>query len=319
MAVQLTNTLNIPREEWLKARRCGIGGSDAAAIAGLNKWKSPITVYLEKIGEIQSEAGEAAYWGIMLEDIIAREFSRQTGLKVQRRNAILQHPEYPFMLANLDRVIIDKKQGRGVLEIKTTSAYNKSAWDDDRVPDEYLIQVQHYLAVTGYQYAYIAVLIGGQQYQHKYIPRDEEIINYLIRIESDFWQMVENRTPPEMDGSQASTDVLNILYPASDPKSEIILPDEALNLIEEYKAAQAEEKAAKERKEAAANKLKALLGECETGRIGEHKVTWKTVSSSRLDTKKLKAEHPDIYKQYAKTSEYRRFTVIDPTAKAGGL
>ncbi|HHX83700.1 MAG TPA: hypothetical protein GX696_12075 [Pseudomonadaceae bacterium] len=308
-AAVLTSTLGMDRAEWLEARKRGIGGSDAAAIAGLSKWRSPMAVYLDKIGALEpEEAGEAALWGTKLEDLVAREFSERTGYRVQRRNAILQHPDYPFMLANIDRYVFTP-EGRALLECKTTSAYNADAWADDRIPDEYVLQVQHYLAVTGLQTGYIAVLIGGQRYSHKRIERDEEIIKYLIQIESDFWRLVENRTPPEMDGSDSSAQVLSLLYPESVPDSSIELPGEAELLIAEYEAAQQDEKAAAERKNEAANKLKALLGDYETGIVAERRVSWKTVSSSRLDTKALKKDKPDIYEQYARESVSRRFAI----------
>ncbi|NPV52174.1 MAG: hypothetical protein HPY71_01470 [Firmicutes bacterium] len=298
------------RVTWLQERRKGIGGSDVAAIAGLSKWKSPVEVYLEKVGEApEEEQSEAAYWGTILEDIMAREFQLMTGLKVQRRNAILQHSEYPWMIANLDRVIVDKERGRGVLECKTASEWLRSEWEGDKVPDAYMIQVQHYLAVTGYQYAYIAALIGGNKFIYKEIKRDEEVINYLIKIERDFWQLVESRTPPEMDGSEASSKLLDMLYPEAEKGAEIRLPMEAEDLIAEYEQARAEEQAAAERKEAVANKLKALLGTNEIGVVGDRKVTWKMVTSSRLDTKTLKTECPDIYAKYARESQTRRFMI----------
>jgi len=308
-AAILTSTLRMEREDWLEARRLGIGGSDAAAIAGLSRWRSPMAVYLDKIGALEPEdASEAAHWGTKLEDLVAKEFAERTGFKVQRRNAILQHKDYPFMLGNIDRFVFTP-EGRGILECKTTSAYNADAWADDRVPDEYLLQVQHYLAVTGLQFGYIAVLIGGQRYLHQRVERDEEIINHLTQIESDFWRLVEAKTPPEMDGSESSAEVLALLYPESAPGSSLELPDTAERLIAEYEEAQAAEKAAEERKNEAANKLKALLGDYETGRVGERKVSWKSVTSSRLDTKELKAAHPSIYSQFSRESASRRFTI----------
>lgn len=303
----LVPTLNMEREEWLKHRRRGIGGSDAAAIAGLNPWRSPVAVWLEKTGQLQEqEDSEVMYWGRMLEDLVAQEFMVRTGKKVRRRNAILQHPEYPFMLANVDRLVVGEKAG---LECKTTSEWRRNEWEEDRIPDECLVQAQHYMAVTGYRGWWIAALIGGNKFIYKYIERDEEIINYLIQIETEFWRMVENKTPPAVDGSKSSTEVLKILYPESEPDTEIVLPAEAEVLIEEYELAAAEEKKAKERKEEAANKLKALLGEYETGRIGDRLVSWKTVRSNRLDSKALKAAHPEIYQEFARESSHRRFSI----------
>ena len=309
MALALVNTKNMDKATWMEFRRKGIGGSDAAAIAGLSKWKSPVAVWLEKTGQIQpEEAGEAALWGQKLEDVVARHFSEVTGLKVQRRNAILQHPEHKHMLANVDRLIICPELGKGILEVKTTSAYRKDAWEDDRVPDEYMIQVQHYLAVTGLSYAYIAVLIGGQVYKHQFISRDDDIINYLIKIESDFWQLVEAGTPPEMDGSEASSNVLGLLYPESNGEK-IDLPLNAEGLIADIEEAKSNEKIWAEKKGLAENKLKSFLGEYEIGVIGDWKVTWKTVVSNKLDSKALKAAHPDIYEQFAKPSSSRRFLI----------
>lgn len=306
----LVKTIDMDRSTWLSFRKHGIGGSDAAAIAGLNKWKSPVAVWLDKTGQIEpEEPGEAAFWGTKLEEVVARHFAEVTGFKVQRRNAILQHQDHDFMLANLDRVILDPERGRGVLEIKTTSAYNKDAWEDDHVPDEYMIQIQHYLGVTGLAYAYVAVLIGGQHYKHRLIPRDDDIVNYLVQIESDFWQKVVNRTPPEMDGSKSSADVLSLLYPESVPDSQIELPPEAQELIDHFESAQETEKEWTEKKDQAVNKLKALLGEYEVGIIGDRKVTWKTVTSKKVDSKRLKKEQPDIYLRYAKESVSRRFSV----------
>lgn len=303
----LIQTLGMDRQEWLEWRRKGIGGSDAAAIAGLNPWKSPIEVYLEKLGEMpEQEDNERMYWGRILEDLVAKEFTERTGKRVRRRNAILQNPEHPFMIANIDRVVVGED---ALLECKTANAFAKGEWEDDNVPDHYIIQCQHYMAVTGAQKVYIAALIGGNHFTWKEILRDDEIISYLIQIESEFWQMVQDRTPPAFDGSESSDIILKMMYPESKPDTEIILPSEAEILIEDYELAAAEEKAAKMRKDEAANKLKALLGEYETGKAGDKTVTWKTVKSSRLDTKALKAAHPHIYKEFEKESSYRRFAI----------
>jgi putative phage-type endonuclease len=304
----LVPTLGMEREEWLMARRKGIGGSDAAAIAGLNRWRSPIAVWLEKTGQIvPEEPGEAAYWGIMLEDLVAQEFTKRTGKKVRRRNAILQHPEHPFMLANVDRLVVGERAG---LECKISSEYRKGEWGEDgeTLPPEYLIQVQHYMAVTGYDSWYLAVLIGGNKFIHFRVDRDQELIDYLIKIESDFWKLVEDGTPPPMDGSDASKELLSRLYPKSNNEA-IELPKSALELIEERDHWAEQEKLMAEKKQEAENKLKQLLGDNEVGWVGERKVTWKTVTSQRLDTKKLQAEHPDIYAKYVTESSYRRFSI----------
>lgn len=307
----LTPTKGMDRGAWLKARKAGIGGSDAAAICGLDRYRSPMAVYLEKTGQIEpEEAGEAAAWGVKLESLVADEFAAQTGLKVRRRNAILQHPTLEWMLANIDRTI-SGPDGPGVLEIKTTSAWIRKDWEEDRIPDRVQVQLQHYLAITGNRYGYVAVLIGGQTYRHYRVDPDEEVIHYLIDLESRFWhQHVLAGVPPEVDGSDASSEVLSRLYPAAKPASTVVLEPSALDLISDYRAAVETVKAWESRRDEAANRLKALLGDAERGIVhGDEVCTWKTVTSHRLDTKALKEVEPDVYDRYVKESVTRRFLV----------
>lgn len=275
----LALTKGIERDAWLELRRKGIGGSDVSAIAGLNKYKSAIQVYLEKIGEWPAEdsAGEAAYWGNRMEDVIAHEFQQRTGIKVKRRNAILQHPKYPYMIANLDRVIVGENAG---LECKTASEYLKDDWQGEDIPNAYMLQIQHYMEVCQFDYMYIAVLIGGNKFVHKKIERDQEIIDYITKIETDFWHKVETRAMPIPDGSPATTEVMNTLYPTSN-RSICNLPDEAALYIDQYEAYRAEEKAAAERAEEAKNRLKHMLGDKEIGFVNEWKVCWKNTARGR--------------------------------------
>lgn len=303
----LVSTLNMDRNEWLEYRKRGIGGSDAAAVAGLNPWKSPFAVWMEKTGQIEpEEPGEAAYWGTILEDIVAQEFTKRTGMKVRRRNAILQRHEHPWMIANVDRLIVGENAG---LECKTTSAYNAKEWDGDEVPAQYILQVQHYMAVTGAKAWWLAVLIGGQRFIHKRIERDDELIQQLIEIERDFWENhVVPCVPPEMDGSTASTELLKRMYPEGKPAA-IDLPSDAGELIETLDFLNEELKALEERKAACENRLKAMLGENEVGRFGERLVTWKNVVTNRFDSKAFAKDHPELYEKYLKTSKYRKFAV----------
>ena len=303
----LVPTLGMEREEWLKHRRRGIGGSDAAAIAGLNPWKSPVEVYYEKLGEIPPvEDNERMYWGRVLEDIVAREFSERTGKRVRRRNAILQHPKHGFMIGNIDRELVGEKVG---LECKTVGEYSKDDWKEDRVPEQYIIQCQHYMAVTGYKGWWIAALIGGNKFVYKYIERDETIIDALIDIETAFWQMVQEKTPPPMDGTDSAGNVLKLMYPESKPNTAINLPNEAAELIEIREALKVQVKELDMRLAETENKLKAMLGDNESGRVGEHLITWKTIVSNRVDTKKLKEKHLDVYRECCQESSYRRFNI----------
>lgn len=308
-AVVLANTANMPREEWLELRRRGIGGSDAAAVAGLDPYRTPIQVWLEKTGQIETREAdsEAAYWGHLLEDVIAKEFARRTGLKVRRVNAILQHPDRPYMIANVDRKVVGED---ALLEIKTINAWHGRDVSEDKLPDRYVIQGMHYMSVTGARRVYFAVLVGGQRLIVTHVDRDNELIAHLTTIEDDFWRHVETRTPPPVDGSDASRDFLASLYKEAEPDSVAVLPPEATELIRQWREAKEAEKAAAERRQEAENRLKAMLGDREIGRIGDLEVvTWKTFKQERLDTRRLKAEHPDLYRKYVTASTYRRFQI----------
>lgn len=305
----LVNTKDLSREDWLKYRNKGIGGSDVAAICGISKYKSALELWMEKTGQIEhGESGEAAYWGTMLEPIIRDEFVKRTSIKVRCLKAILKHPKHSFMLANLDGVAKDPVYKDCIFEAKTASAYKSEQWIDG-IPEEYMLQVQHYMAVTGYQRAYVAALIGGNTFVHKVIERDDELIDMIIKLEEHFWNCVLTNTPPSIDGSNGCTELLNRLYPIGRSNHQIILPEEATSLITQYDIAKEREKEITETKDEAINKLKAMLGENETGIIGDRTVIWKSLTIERFDSKKLQQELPDIYSKYLTPSTSRRFTI----------
>lgn len=306
MPVATIKTLEISREDWLEERRKGIGGSDAAAALGLSKWKTPFSLYLEKTGEVQpTEPGEAAYWGTRLEDVVAEEFTVRTGKKVRRRNAIFADPERPFMLANIDREVVGESSG---LECKTTGAWGADGWKDDRLPDAYFVQAQHYMSVMGWDRVYFAVLIGGQRFLWKEIPRDDEFIDLLREREAEFWRRVETFDPPDVDGSPEAERMLARLYPGGDLEV-VDLPDEADGLIDAWEQARADEKDAAARKDEAANRLKDLLKNHERGGRFNKQVVWQTVNQERVDSKALKEKYPDVHRAVTKATSYRKFDV----------
>ena len=299
-ALTLISTLNMEREDWLDWRRRGIGGSDVGAICGISKYKSPIDVYLDKIGQSEeTEQSEAAYWGNTLEELVSQEFTKRTGKKVRRRNAMFQSSEYPFMLANIDRELIGEK---AFLECKTVSVYGAADWEDDKIPDSYMLQVQHYLAVLGEYYTkcYIAVIIGGQRFVWKEIKRDQELIDYIIDIEKDFWYKVENKILPSVDGTEASEKALNYMYPQAKESSDI------LNLTTDIELAVAElENVKKEinklekEKTLKENQIKEFLGINEHGRSENYLVKWSNVKGREtFNTKQFKIDHPELADNY---------------------
>ena len=161
MAVILVSTETMSYEDWLEYRKLGLGGSDASVVCGINKYKSPVELWMEKTNQLQAqEAGEAAYWGTQLEPFVREEFTKRTGIEVAKPDVILQSEEHPFMLANLDGICEVPGVGTCIFEAKTAAANKAGEWED-AIPDEYMLQVQHCMAVTGYQGTYIAVLIGA--------------------------------------------------------------------------------------------------------------------------------------------------------------
>lgn len=183
------------RSKWLKMRKAGIGGSEAAAIVGLNPWKSAFQLWMEKTGQVEPEDlsdNEYVYWGNVLEQAVADRFCELTGKKVQRRG-MLQDDEYPYMLASVDRMVVGENAG---LECKTTNAFNSKVWADDELPDSYYIQCQWYMMVTGCEKWYIAVLIGGNKFIWKEVPRNAADIEALRKAAVDFWSMVITNTMP---------------------------------------------------------------------------------------------------------------------------
>ncbi len=308
MAKIVTSTENLDYSDWLEFRKKGIGGSDASVVCGINRYKSPVELWMEKTNRMSpQEAGESAYWGTVLEPIVREEFSKRTGLEVKLAKCILQSEEFPFMQANLDGVCYDPNFGDCIFEAKTASAFKAAEWDNS-IPDEYMLQVQHYMAVTGFKAAYIAVLIGGNTFRWQLVKHDDEIISALVKLESEFWDCVKNDTPPQIDGSDASAKFLAEKFSES-KKAQIELPESATALINDYEVACAKISELTEQKQLAENLLKQMLGKNEIGVIGENVVSWKAVSQERLDSKTLKSEHPTLYKKYANTTSYRRFSV----------
>lgn len=159
----LVKTGDLTREEWLKWRTKGIGGSDVSVIAGINRFRSVFQLWLEKTGQAEPDGKETdfTHFGTVLEPVVKKEFTRRTGLKIRAKKALLQSEEYPFMLADLDGVIYEDGE-MCIFEAKTASAYKQDIWEKG-VPDEYQLQVQHYMAVTGAKKTYIAALVGGNQ------------------------------------------------------------------------------------------------------------------------------------------------------------
>jgi putative phage-type endonuclease len=315
------------RGMFLQARRSIIGGTDASALCHKNPWKDPMQVWAEKCGlwpddDVQSEVMK---WGILQEDLVAREYMAKTGNKV-RRPALLpdkilgfptrlrRHPEYSWMGAHLDRLILNENRG---LECKTTNAFMTHEWGaegTDQVPEQYLLQCQHYMAVMGYESFDLAVLIGGNNHRVYHIPRDEGLIASLIKIEADFWtNHVETGVCPMPDGSETSMRSVRKLNPTATEREGCISKqaDERINAaVGELADADYESKLLEKKINALKGEIQHFMGEASELYIEDVCVaTWRqTKDSERFDDKALKAAHPELWAKFLKTTPgYRVF------------
>ena len=304
----LVSTVGLPRTEWLKYRKRGIGGSDAGAVCGLNPYVSPMQVFVDKTTmETDDVDNEAMRTGRDLEEYVAKRFTEVTGLKVRRKNAMLYSEKYPFMFADVDRMIVGENAG---LECKTASPYSKDKWENGEAPAHYLIQCHHYMAVTGAEAWYLAVLIYGVEFKYIKVERDEEIIKYLCEIESEFWNNhVVPGLMPSPDGTEISEAVIRQYFSKSNPEGRIRLKDELNDKLKRREELDELIERLETEKRQIEQEVKMYMQENEAAENESYIVTWKNVVSQRIDAGRLKKEEPELYKRFVQSVSSRRFTV----------
>ena len=297
--------------ENLKARKKGIGGTDSAAILGVSPWKTPLDVYLDKIGEGEPiEETEAMRWGNLLEDVVANEAAEKMGVKVRRSNKTLVNPQLPWMIGHIDREIVGDKS---IMEVKTAGRKNDEWGDEgtDRIPQQYVAQVAHYLAVLNAERAYVPVLFMLERKMLIYeVKRDLELEKIVIQAENDFWvNHVLQRTPPP------TTNLADLRkrWPLGD--GGVIEADEEMEDTAErlVKLKAAQRLLANER-----DRLELLVKEYMEDKdelidpAGQTLVTYKTRKSNYLDTKALKEQRPDVDSEFRKKRVSRSFLIKNP-------
>lgn len=301
------STADMPHEVWLEHRRKSIGGSDAASILGLNYYSSPYSVWAEKLGLLpEKEDSEAMRLGRDLEDYVAKRFSEATGKRVKRENNILINPDYPYAHANIDRVVIGEDAG---LECKTTSTLNLKRFKNGDFPETYYVQCVHYMMVTGAKRWYLAVLVLGREFMHFTIERDEDEIAALAQSEEAFWQLVETRTAPMADGTQATSAAISAVYPEAKEFESVDLTAYE-SMLDEYTALSAQIKELEALRDEAANKVKTFLAESSEGESRGYSVSFKNGIKRTFDVKKFAAAYSNIdLSQFYKETSYRTFKV----------
>jgi putative phage-type endonuclease len=316
-ALRLAETRSLSRNDWLAVRRTGIGGSDAAAAVGLNPYRSALELWLEKTGRDAGlarpdplDTSEPVYWGTLLEPIVATAYTHQTGNRVRKVNAVLQHPTRPFMLANLDREIVGVPDVQ-ILECKTAGEFGARLWRDG-VPEYVQLQVQHQLAVTGRRAADVAVLLCGQQLAVHRIERDDELIARLIPLEAQFWHYVETDTPPPADGSESADRALRHLYPGQASATVDFTGDAHLSAVfSDLVSVRAEIETRSAVESELKQTIQQAMGDASRALFETGEVSFKrSRDSDGVDLKRLLSEHPGLQQQYAITKPgSRRFLV----------
>ena len=297
-------------EEWEDIRGKGIGGSDSGAVVGVNPYRSAIDVYIDKTQGSEFKGNRYTHWGHNLEPVVFKEF--------QRLHDDFFCYEVPFtmkkgcLVANVDGMCYDLARGWGVVEIKTANLFAGKEWKGETIPDSYYAQVQHYLAVTGLKYAYVACLVGGNDYKEFYIERNEEDIELIIKKSAEFWEEnILKRIPPMPDGTEAYSKYL--LSEADDTLEEVLELDSIEDKGEKYKALKNEiESLEKEKKLIEQEILKEMIeNDCRKATAGDHKFTIVSQSRKSIDKKLMEKENSEFMEQYREIEN--RYTVMKET------
>ncbi len=306
--MSITKVKTASHGEWLALRSTYIGGSDAAAVVGLNPFSSPYALWAEKTGQIPGFTGNlATEVGTYLEEFVAQKFAAETGKKVRKCKQSFFNTDYPFAIANIDREIVGEDAG---LEIKTTSELNMKKFKGGEYPANYYCQCVHYMAMTGKQRWYLAVLIGNRDFRWFTIERDESEIAALMGAEADFWELVKNHTPPAADGSRATTETIETFYQESrDETVDLTLESTALA---QYIALGKQITELEAMRDEAANKIKSFMGDAGGGECDGFRVSWKSTTWRRFDIKRFAQDNPDIdLTAYYKETSARMFRVTE--------
>ncbi|MEU1815213.1 lambda-exonuclease family protein [Streptomyces roseifaciens] len=291
-----------PRHEWEATRRAGIGGSDAAALLGLNKYQGPRHVFEAKHGRADEVKSEAAEIGTEIEDFIANLFSKRSGIPIATPPGTLVHNEHSWMLANVDRYALwDAETGAvaGPVECKNRSEYQLLDWEDG-IPDAPAIQCHWYMAVGGWDVGYVVALVGGNKLRWHMIQRDEEMIGYLVDYCGKWYQRhVVEGFPPPADGLEATTELLAKLWSVK-PED---VAEVDLARAKELRARRVDIKARQElladELRTVENEMRLVAGKSEIVKAGGQTAwTWK--QNGTFAAKKFAAAHPDLAAQYTR-------------------
>ena len=320
-ALRLVNTKDLSRDDWLSVRQQGLGSSDAAAAVGLNPHQSMLELWMIKTGRAQllprtdpSDRSTPTYWGNLLEPIVAAHYTLETGHRVRKVNAVLQHPDPDkyWMLANIDREVLGASDVQ-ILECKTAGEFGVKAWREE-VPEYVQCQVQHQLAVTAKAAADVCVLISGQEIQIHRIERDAELIEGLIRLEREFWQYVLTDTQPPADGSESADRALRAIYANDHGGIVDFRENRAMSAAFADLQALREEIAQRDKAQQQLKQtIQQMMGSASRALFETGSTSWKrSKDSQHIDIEKLAKEHPELVNLYRGPKQGSRRFLIYP-------
>ncbi|MCM1296650.1 MAG: YqaJ viral recombinase family protein, partial [Muribaculaceae bacterium] len=321
----MVNTAGLTREQWLAWRRRGIGGSDVAAILGISPFRTARDIFYDKLGIAPAEPDEgnwvALEMGNLLEDLVAKIFSRKTGFSIFQIKKMFRHAQYPFMLADVDFFATLPNGETTILEIKTTNYNARDHWwsPDGReiVPAWYETQVRHYMAVMDIDRAFLCCLYGNNEDEViiREVKRDAAYEEEMIYLEKNFWENhVQAKCPPPYveDGDLIVASARRYGGPA-DPQAQAVALDagmtdtlmQYLRLTDEKKQSETISKKREEEIQRLRGILIAQMGpsciaDCERDGI-RYTVTYKPTRKTGINKdslERLKLLHPDIYEQF---------------------
>ena len=295
-----------------KDRNKIIGGSEIAAVMGLSRWATPMSVWAEKTGVVERQdiSGlEHVEIGTELESYVAQRFARKSGVAVNQQDLEVVHDEYPYMAAHLDyRTVADGYP----VECKTASAWKLSEWDASEIPQEYLLQVMWQLGLSKQPRGWIVVLIGGQKFLYKQVEFNQTLFDKMVAAAKSFWEdyVLTGTMPVATTGDR---DLLNQMFPEASDNIRILSGDEETefnSLVDERLGGKEQLRLVEEEIERVENRIKQILGESSVAETGQYKVTWKNQARTAVDTEGLKTD--GLYEKYSKTTQLR---VLRTTSK----
>jgi putative phage-type endonuclease len=310
----------MPKAPGTVKRSKGIGGSDVAALCGLSKYKTAYQLYMEKRGElpIDDSDNERMRFGRRLEKPIADEFAFRSGRKIWRQRRTMRHPEHRFMLANIDRW--QERDGeKGVYEGKNAGWQQRKLWLDGGVPEQYYLQLQHYLLVTSCRFGTFGVLFGGNEFHAFDVERDETTIAALIGLEKDFWQRVQTGAPPDFAFGEAGAALVKRMHAQATPAKEYLFEGvEAEAKIRRLLQLREIVKNREQQVEDLETWIKLQMGDAEFALFpGLAKFSWRNGVRKSVDMERLKQEHAELVARYQKETPTRTFRTTSLTDDLG--